>query len=56
VPDYLKEFAGLKDKVIVAGLYKRLEVWDQQAWEEHKKMTDKQMDTMAEKLGELGVY
>lgn len=56
VPDYLKEFAGLKDKVVIAGLYKRLEVWDQQAWESHKTMTDKQMDAMAEKLGEIGVY
>jgi len=56
VPDYLKEFAGLKDKVVIAGLYKRLEIWDQGAWENHKIMTDKQMDTMAEKLGELGAY
>lgn len=56
IPDYLKQFAGLKDKVVIAGVYRRLEVWDQVVWEMHKDKMDKQMDSMAEKLGELGVY
>ena len=30
VPDFLKEYAGLKKTVIVAGLFNRLEIWDEE--------------------------
>jgi len=55
LPDYLRKFAGLKKKVIVAGLYSRLEIWDVQKWEMYKKGTEKESEDIAEKLGELGV-
>lgn len=29
IPDYLKTFAGLKDKAVVVGVYKRLEIWSE---------------------------
>lgn len=56
IPDYLKGFAGLKEKVVITGVYKRLEIWDGQAWEAYKERTEQQTDVLAEKLGELGVY
>lgn len=56
IPDYLKDYAGLKEKVVIAGVYKRLEIWDAQAWEMYKEKIEKQTDVLAEKLGELGVY
>lgn len=56
IPDYLKEFAGLGEKVVIAGVYKRLEIWDEAAWENYKQRIEKQTDVLAEKLGELGVY
>lgn len=55
VPEFLATFAGLKDKVILAGLYDRIEVWDQTAWSEDKQKIEGQADALAEKLGELGV-
>jgi MraZ protein len=55
LPEYLRKFAALKKKVIVAGLYSRLEIWDEQAWEIYKNQTEKESTDIAEKLGELGV-
>ncbi len=56
IPDYLKSFAGLKDKVVITGVYKKLEIWDEQGWEDYKSRIEKETDALAEKLGELGVY
>jgi MraZ protein len=56
IPDYLKKFAGLKDKVVITGVHKKLEIWDEKAWETYKERIEKQTDVLAEKLGELGVY
>ncbi|HAT03853.1 MAG TPA: cell division/cell wall cluster transcriptional repressor MraZ [Candidatus Magasanikbacteria bacterium] len=55
VPDYLRSFAGLKKGVVVAGLYNRLELWDQEKWEEYKTKTEKESNTIAEQMFELGV-
>ncbi len=56
IPDYLKEYAGLKKNVTVAGLYNRLEVWDQEKWHRYKKKVEADTDKVAQQLGELGVY
>ncbi len=56
IPDYLKNFADLKEKVVIVGVYKRLEIWNEQKWNEYKTRVEKQTDVLAEKLGELGVY
>lgn len=55
VPDYLRSYAGLKKSVIVAGLYSRLELWDQNSWSAYKKGTEKTGAAIAETLGDLGV-
>ncbi|MEK7514984.1 MAG: division/cell wall cluster transcriptional repressor MraZ [Patescibacteria group bacterium] len=54
LPDHLKSYAGLTRSVVVAGLYKRLEIWDADAWERTKRELEKNSDRIAEKLGELG--
>lgn len=56
IPDYLKEYAGLKEKIVVTGVYKRLEIWDADKWESYKADIEKQTDVLAEKLGEIGAY
>ena len=56
IPENLKEFAGLKDKAVIVGIYKRLEIWNEENWESYKERIEKQTDMLAEKLGELGVY
>ncbi len=55
IPNYLREYAGLKKQTIVAGLYSRIEIWDSEAWRGYKAKTESQSDEIAEKLGELGI-
>ena len=55
VPDFLKSFAGLQNKVVLAGVHDRVEIWDEKVWTDYKRRIEKQADTLAEKLGEIGV-
>jgi len=55
LPEYLRKFAGLKNKSIVAGLYDRLEIWEEGAWNKYKVKAEKQSNSIAETLGQLGV-
>lgn len=55
VPEYLRKFASLSKKVVIAGLYNRIEIWDEQAWVDYKKETERESNAIAEGLGELGV-
>ena len=55
LPDYLRKYASLKKKIIIGGLYNRLEIWDENNWEKYKNKTEKESGDIAEKLGELGV-
>ena len=54
VPDFLKEFAGLKTKVVLTGANDRVEIWNEKVWSEYKRRIEKQAEQMAEKLGEIG--
>lgn len=55
LPEYLRKFSGLNKKAVIAGLYDRLEIWDEGAWEKYKQNTESQSNDIAETLGELGV-
>jgi len=55
VPDYLKKYAQLKRNVVIAGIYNRLEIWDETRWNTFKNQNEKEVDNIAERLGELGV-
>ena len=55
VPDYLKGFANLKKEVVVAGLYNRLEVWDEILWSQYQRTSEKDSNEIAEGLTGLGV-
>ncbi len=54
VPDFLKDFASLKSKVVLAGVSDRVEIWNEKSWSTYKGHIEKQADKMAEKLGEIG--
>jgi len=56
IPDYLKIYAGLSQRVTIVGVHDRMEIWDEQKWENYKKEVEKNTDMIAEKLGELGLY
>ena len=55
LPEYLRKFASLNKKVIIAGLYDRLEIWDEGNWQKYKIGTERESNEIAETLGELGV-
>src|SRR3990167_5493980 len=55
IPDYLKEYGGLKKNVVVCGLSNRLEIWDQQKWNDYSKNAEKGVEEMVSKLGPLGI-
>ena len=55
IPDYLREYAGLKKQVVVTGVNKRFEVWDAESWKQYKTKTESASDEIAEKLSELGI-
>ncbi len=55
LPDYLRAFAGISKKAVIAGLYNRLEIWSEPAWKKYKQSTEKDSVEIAEQLGEIGV-
>ena len=55
VPDYLKEYAGLKKNVVICGLSNRLEIWDAEKWETYNIAAEKGVDEIVSKLGGLGI-
>ena len=55
IPDYFRKYADLKKQVVVAGLYSRVEIWDQDNWDKYKQKTENSSEEIAEKLGELGI-
>ena len=56
IPDFLKAYAGLGTKVVLAGIHNRLEVWDEAKWGVYKGEVEKRADALAQKLGEIGVF
>lgn len=55
VPDYLKGYSFLKKRVVIAGVYNRIEIWDETKWKGYKKKTEREVGDIAERLKELGV-
>ena len=55
IPDFLKDRSNLKSRVVLIGVQNRVEIWNEKAWDEYKQVVEKQADTLAEKLGQIGV-
>ncbi len=55
IPDYLKEYAGLKKNTVICGLSNRMEIWDENKWEKFKDRVEPKVDDMASNLEELGI-
>jgi MraZ protein len=56
IPDHLRDFAHLEDKIIFTGVYNRVEIWNSSEWSKYKKKVESQADDLAEKLGEVGGF
>ena len=55
IPEYLRDYAGFKKEIVVAGLYNRLELWHARSWYRYTKQTESTKNDIAEQLGELGI-
>ena len=55
LPEFLRNFAGLESKAVIAGLHNRLEIWDEDKWKRHSLAIEKEADKLAQKLGEVGM-
>ena len=55
IPDYLRDYAGLKKQVVITGLYNRIEIWDEEEWSRYKERTEHASQEIAEQLRELGI-
>ena len=55
LPDFLVDRASLKTSVAIIGVQDRVEIWNESAWSEYKKVVEKQADSLAEKLGGVGI-
>ena len=50
VPDYLKAFASLGAKAVVAGVNERVELWDEEKWNDYTATIERDADALAESL------
>jgi len=55
IPDYLKGYADLGKKIVVVGLYNRVEIWSEDKWKEYTQRTESQAGDIAERLKEMGI-
>lgn len=55
IPEYLRNFAGLSSRVVLAGIHNRVEVWDEKKWQDYTAVVERKADQFAEKLGEIGM-
>lgn len=54
IPDYLRTFATLDTKSVIAGVNDRVEIWDEDSWNVYTTNIERDADKFAEHLGEQG--
>lgn len=54
LPEHLRKFAKLDSKAVFAGVYNRVEIWDENKWSDYNKQVLSKADEMAETLGDIG--
>jgi MraZ protein len=55
IPDYLRDYCSLKKKSVITGMGNKIEIWNENTWEEYKDKAEKNSVETAEKLGNLGI-
>lgn len=54
LPQYLREFAGLKKDIVFAGVGKRVELWSQERWDAYNNISQEEYSESMAVLAELG--
>lgn len=55
LPPSLRTYAAIEKDAVVVGMTQRLEIWSKKRWEEKFDEAQKQLESMQEKLAELGL-
>ncbi|HEY4516306.1 MAG TPA: division/cell wall cluster transcriptional repressor MraZ [Candidatus Paceibacterota bacterium] len=55
IPDFLRDRAGLRGKVVMIGVQNRVEIWGEKNWQQYRKVVEKEALGLAEKLSGLGI-
>jgi MraZ protein len=55
LPEFLRNFAGIKKEVILAGAIGRIEIWDKENFNAYQEKIEKEGEKIAERLNELGI-
>ena len=50
IPQYLKDFAGIKDQTVLIGVSNRIEIWDQARWQEYYAKSSRLFEQTAENV------
>ncbi len=50
LPQYLKEYAGIKDRVMIIGVSNRIEIWNYTMWKKYFKESLGSFESIAENL------
>ncbi|HOX40837.1 MAG TPA: division/cell wall cluster transcriptional repressor MraZ [bacterium] len=53
LPKYLSDYAEIDEKVVVAGMYDRVEIWSGDKWQSFKEEMEKNSEDVAEGLANL---
>ncbi len=55
IPAYLRDWAKIKDKAVVVGLYNKIELWQSSFWANQQKQISQNQDKILSQLADLGV-
>lgn len=55
LPEYLRTYGKLSKKVVIAGIYDRLELWDEDEWNRYRGVIETESNHIAENLSEFGI-
>ncbi len=55
IPEYLRQYAGLRKNIVIVGVNTRLELWDEEAWTAYSAKTQADAGAIAEQMGGLGI-
>jgi len=55
IPDFLRERAKITTNVVIIGVQDRVELWNEKSWVRYKRDVEGKADTLAEKLGSVGI-
>lgn len=55
IPSYLRDYADLKNEIIICGVFNRIELWSKKRWQIYKTNSEKESNNIAEHLSDLGI-